>query len=131
LSSPARRQLQASRSDIGQRVIDYRWEFEKRGKRLEVAVDGPVVTNHADIGVAAALNGLGLVYHFDRDGVADHLTQGRLVQVLADWSISRPGLFLYYPNRQHRPALLGAFIDCLLDKDLEGDPRKPRIARSA
>ena len=97
----------------------YRWEFEKKGQKLEVAVDGPVVTNHADIGIAAALNGLGIAYHFERDGVAEHLAQGRLVQVLADWSISRPGLFLYYPNRQHRPALLGAFIDCLLDRDLE------------
>ncbi|MFN4119409.1 LysR family transcriptional regulator [Acidovorax sp.] len=97
----------------------YRWEFEKKGQKLEVAVNGPVVTNHADIGIAAALHGLGIAYHFERDGVAEHLAQGRLVQVLADWSISRPGLFLYYPNRQHRPALLGAFIDCLLDKDLE------------
>jgi DNA-binding transcriptional LysR family regulator len=94
----------------------YRWEFEKRGKRLEVAVDGPVVTNHADIGIAAALNGLGIAYHFEQDGVGELLAQGRLVQVLADWSISRPGMFLYYPSRKHRPALLGAFIDCLLDR---------------
>lgn len=94
----------------------YRWEFRKRGQRLEVAVDGPVVTNHADVGIAAALNGLGIAYHFEQDGVAELLAQGRLVQVLADWSITRPGLFLYYPNRQHRPALLGAFIDCLLDR---------------
>jgi DNA-binding transcriptional LysR family regulator len=94
----------------------YRWEFKKQGQQLEVAVDGPVVTNHADIGVAAALNGLGIAYHFERDGVGELLAQGRLVQVLADWSISRPGLFLYYPSRRHRPALLGAFIDCLLDR---------------
>jgi len=94
----------------------YRWEFKKRGQQLEVAVDGPIVTNHADIGVAAALDGLGIAYHFERDGVGELLAQGRLVQVLADWSISRPGLFLYYPSRRHRPALLGAFIDCLLDR---------------
>jgi len=94
----------------------YRWEFKKRGQQLEVAVDGPVVTNHADIGIAAALHGLGIAYHFERDGVGELLAEGRLVQVLADWSISRPGLFLYYPNRQHRPASLGAFIDCLLDR---------------
>ena len=94
----------------------YRWEFKKRGQRLEVAVDGPVVTNHADIGIGAALNGLGIAYHFESDGVAELLAQGRLVQILADWSISRPGLFLYYSNRQHRPAALGAFIDCLLDR---------------
>lgn len=95
---------------------EYRWEFKKRGQRVEVAVNGPVVTNHADIGVAAALNGVGIAYHFERDDVAELLAQGRLVQVLADWSISRPGLFLYYPSRRHRPALLGAFIDCLLDR---------------
>ncbi|MEL4889821.1 LysR family transcriptional regulator [Xanthomonas protegens] len=95
----------------------YRWEFKKRGQRHEVAVDGPIVTNHADIGIAAALNGLGIAYHFERDGVGELLAQGRLVQVLPDWTISRPGLFLYYPNRQHRPALLGAFIDCLLDRE--------------
>lgn len=94
----------------------YRWQFRKRGQQLEVAVDGPVITNHADIGIGAALNGLGIAYHFDSDGVAELLAQGRLVQILADWSMSRPGLFLYYPNRQHRPAALGAFIDCLLDR---------------
>mgnify|MGYP005812844735 CR=1 FL=1 len=94
----------------------YLWEFKKRCQRLEVAVDGPVVTNHADIGIGAALSGLGIAYHFERDGVAELLAQGRLVQILADWSISRPGLFLYYSNRQHRPAALGAFIDCLLDR---------------
>ncbi|QNB08512.1 LysR family transcriptional regulator [Herbaspirillum frisingense] len=97
----------------------YRWEFKKRGRQMEVAVNGPIVTNHADIGIAAALDGLGIAYHFERDGVAGLLEQGRLVQVLADWSISRPGLFLYYPNRRHRPALLGAFIDCLLDREPE------------
>lgn len=98
----------------------YRWEFEKRGKRQEIAVEGPVVTNHADIGVAAAVNGLGIAYHFEADQVGELLEQGRLVQVLADWSISRPGLFLYYSNRQHRPALLGSFIDCMLDRESSG-----------
>lgn len=95
----------------------YRWEFEKKGKRLEVAVQGPVVTNHSDIGVAAALQGLGIAYAFDRERVDEHLAQGRLVQVLPDWSFTRPGLFLYHPNRRHMPAALRAFIDCMLDKD--------------
>ncbi|MFJ3681305.1 hypothetical protein [Pseudomonas sp. NPDC090208] len=59
---------------------------------------------------------MGIAYHFERDGVAEPLAEGRLVQVSAQWSISRPGLFLYYSNRLHRPAALGAFIDCLLDR---------------
>ncbi|BEP55602.1 LysR family transcriptional regulator [Variovorax sp. V118] len=92
----------------------YRWEFEKKGKRIEVAVEGPLVTNHSDTGVAAALQGLGIVYAFDRERVDALLAQERLVEVLADWSIARPGLFLYHPSRRHFPAALRAFIDCML-----------------
>jgi DNA-binding transcriptional LysR family regulator len=98
----------------------YRWEFEKKGKRVEVAVEGPVVTNHSDIGIAAALQGLGIAYAFDRERVDEHLVRGHLVQVLADWSITRPGLFLYHSSRRHVPAALRAFINCMLDKDLPG-----------
>lgn len=104
----------------------YRWEFEKRGKRLELAVQGPLTTNHAPTGAAAALQGLGILNAFDQEGIEEALKAGRLVQVLADWSITRPGLFLYYPNRRHPQAALSAFIDCLLDKDLP--PTRPRRA---
>ena len=95
----------------------YRWEFEQAGKRVEVAVDGPLVTNHSDLGLAAALQGLGIAYVFDRNQMDEHLRQGRLVQVLADWSVTRPGLFLYYSNRRHPSPALAALIDCLLDRE--------------
>ncbi len=107
----------------------YRWEFEKKAKRMEMAVDGPLTTNHSDIGVAAALQGLGIAYVFDREHIDEHLNRGRLVQVLADWSITRPGLFLYHPSRRHVPAALRAFIDCMLDKDLPGDERRPQASK--
>ncbi|MFJ3462919.1 LysR family transcriptional regulator [Achromobacter spanius] len=96
----------------------YRWEFEKKGKRLEIAAEGPLVTNNAHIGIEAALQGLGIAYAFDREGVDEHLANGRLVQVLPDWSVTRPALFLYYSNRRHLQPALSAFIDCLLDRDL-------------
>ena len=107
----------------------YRWEFEKKGKRLEVDVEGPLVTNHSDIGVAAAVQGLGIAYAFDRERVDEDLAQGRLVQVLADWSITRPGLFLYYASRRHLPAALSALIDCLLDRDLLVTKKPKRAGR--
>jgi DNA-binding transcriptional LysR family regulator len=94
------------------------WEFERRGQRIEVLGEGHLVTNHSDVGVAAALQGMGIAYAFDRDRVDEALARGQLVQVLADWSIVRPGLFLYFANRRHQPAVLQAFIDCLLDRDL-------------
>jgi len=106
----------------------YRWEFEKKGKRLEVAAEGPLVTNQSHVGVAAALQGLGILYAFDRDQVDAALAQGQLVQVLADWSTTRPGLFLYYPNRRHPQAALSAFIDCLLDRDVLASKRGGKVA---
>ena len=96
----------------------YRWEFAKKGKRVEVAAQGPLVTNHSDIGVAAALQGLGIAYAFDRARVDESIDQGLLVPVLADWSVAKHGLFLYYSNRRHPSPALSAFIDCLLDRDL-------------
>lgn len=96
----------------------YQWAFEKKGRRIEVAAEGPLVTNHSDVGVAGALQGLGIAYAFDRELVDQLLAKGSLVQVLADWSITRPGLFLFFSNRRHQPAVLDAFIDCLLDRDL-------------
>jgi len=108
----------------------YRWEFEKKGKRLEVAAEGPMIANQADVGAAAALQGLGILYAFDHDRIDAALAEGRLVQVLADWSITKPGLFLYYSNRRYSQAALGAFIDCLLDRDLPVSKRGSKIAAS-
>jgi DNA-binding transcriptional LysR family regulator len=99
-----------------------RWEFEKKGKKIEIAVQGPLIANRQDVGVAAALQGLGILYAYDDDGVGEAIQQGRLERILTDWSPVRPGLYLYYSNRRHPSPVLRAFIDCLLDKD-ESSPR--------
>jgi hypothetical protein len=78
-----------------------RWEFEKKGKKVEIVVEGPLIANHQDVGVAAALQGLGILYAYDDDGVGPAIEQGRLERILADWSPVRPGLYLYYSNRHH------------------------------
>lgn len=107
----------------------YRWELQKAGKRLEVAVDGPIITNNSDIGVAAALQGMGILCAFDRERVDAHLASGELVSVLEKWTITQPGLYLYYPSRRHLPVALRAFIDCLLDNDLSEKSRRRRSAK--
>jgi DNA-binding transcriptional LysR family regulator len=73
-----------------------RWEFEKKGKRVEIVVEGPLIANHQGVAVAAALQGLGVLYAYDDDGVGQAIEQGRLKRILADWSPTRPGLYLYY-----------------------------------
>jgi DNA-binding transcriptional LysR family regulator len=95
----------------------YHWQFEKRGKKLEMAVEGPLISNHQDVVIEGALQGLGILYAYDDDRVGEAMASGQLRRVLADWSLTSPGLYLYYSQRRHPQPALRAFIDCLLDRD--------------
>jgi len=94
------------------------WEFKKKGKTVEFFGEGRVIANHQDIVVPAALQGLGVLYAYNDDEIAEALRDGRLKRVLADWSPTVPGLYLYYSSRRHMLPALRAFIDCLLDRDI-------------
>lgn len=54
--------------------------------------------------VAAALGGHGLAWLPD-DAVGEHLSSGRPVAVLEDWSQSYPGYHAYYATRNYSPAM--------------------------
>jgi DNA-binding transcriptional LysR family regulator len=88
----------------------YRWEFERGGEKLVVAVEGPLIVNEPEAATQALLDGTCLGYMFKRH-VADNVASGALVQVLADWTPAFPGLCLYYPSRRQTPPTLRAFID--------------------
>ncbi|WP_426440754.1 LysR family transcriptional regulator [Bradyrhizobium genosp. P] len=90
----------------------YRWEFEKAGEQLMVDVSGRLTLDDASLIREAALAGYGLAYMSAWD-VADDLRDGRLVQLLAEWTPPFPGVCLYYPGRRHVPAGLRAFIDLI------------------
>lgn len=96
------------------------WEFRKDGKTVEFFGEGCVISNHQDIIVPAALQGLGILYAYNDDEIAAALRDGRLRRVLAVWSPTVPGLYLYYSSRRHMLPALRAFIDCMLDRDLGG-----------
>lgn len=82
----------------------YAWEFERRGRAVNVRVDGQLTFNTSPHMVLAALDGLGIAF-LPEDEFAPHLAQGRLVRVLEDWCPPFPGYHLYYPSRrQHSPA---------------------------
>jgi DNA-binding transcriptional LysR family regulator len=89
------------------------WRLGRKGRMLEVQVDGPLIANEPGIAVAAAIDGAGpvqlpLVY------VAPELASGRLVTVLADWVQPRvDGFFHYYPSRRQVRPPLKALVDFL------------------
>jgi len=106
----------------------YHWQFQKRDKKLEMAVEGPLISNHQDLVIEGALQGLGILYAYDYGDVDAAVARGRLMPVLADWSLTSPGLFLYYSNRRHPQPALRAFIDCMLDRDGVAPKRRTRSA---
>ncbi|MCX7060118.1 MAG: LysR family transcriptional regulator [Gammaproteobacteria bacterium] len=96
----------------------YRWQMQSADEQLELAVSGPLIANHPDLMMAAALQGLGILYTFDDGDVEAAVAAGQLRRVLPGWSVTQPGLHLYYANRRHPRPALRAFIDCLLDRDV-------------
>jgi len=105
----------------------YRWGFEKKGKKFEMAVEGPLISNHQDVVIEGALQGLGILYAYDNDRVEEAIARGQLKRILVDWSLTSPGLYLYYSNRRHPQPALRAFIDCLLDRDEAASKRRARL----
>jgi len=94
----------------------YRWELQKKRKKIEMTVTGPLISNLQEVVLEGAMQGLGILYSYEDDRIYESIAAGRLKRVLADWSPTFPGLFLYYSNRHHPQPALRAFIDCLLDR---------------
>jgi DNA-binding transcriptional LysR family regulator len=77
----------------------YVWDFARRGKRVNVCVDGPLIFNTAQPQVDAAVAGLGITL-LPEDELASQLSDGSLVRVLEDWCPPFAGYHLYYPSRR-------------------------------
>jgi DNA-binding transcriptional LysR family regulator len=90
----------------------YVWEFERRGRALNVRVDGQVIFNTASHIVIAALDGLGVAF-LPEDEFAPHIEEGRLVRVLDDWCAPFSGYHLYYPSRRQPSPAFSLVVDAL------------------
>ena len=90
----------------------YAWEFERRGRELEVRVEGQVIINTSPHIVAAALDGLGIAFLPEKE-FSPHLEDGRLVRVLEDWCPPFAGFHLYYPSRRHPSPAFSLVLDAL------------------
>ncbi|WP_462147970.1 LysR substrate-binding domain-containing protein [Pseudoalteromonas gelatinilytica] len=77
----------------------YAWEFEKEGEELNVNVRGQLIFNTSHHIVEAALQGLGIAF-LPEEEFGEHIKNGNLIKVLADWCPAFPGYYLYYPSRR-------------------------------
>ncbi|MCR0981122.1 LysR family transcriptional regulator [Roseomonas populi] len=90
----------------------YAWELQKGKHELRVHVEGPLVFNHAPMLLRSALAGLGLACVFE-DQVAEHIAEGRLIRVLADWCPPFPGYHLYYPSRRQLTPAFALLVEAV------------------
>ena len=81
----------------------YVWDFEQRGKQVNVRVNGQLIFNTSSHIVDAALAGLGIAY-LPEEEFEPHLREGRLERVLEDWCPPFSGYYLYYPSRRQPSA---------------------------
>jgi DNA-binding transcriptional LysR family regulator len=86
------------------------WRFEKKGKRIEVAVEGSAIINDPYLGTRLAADGGGIFYMLD-SYAAPLIAEGRLVSLLEDWLPPPESYYLYYPTRRQNPAALQVLID--------------------
>ena len=90
----------------------YVWDFARRGKQVNVRVDGPLIFNTSPPQVDAALAGLGIVL-LPEDELAPHLSDGSLVRVLEDWCPPFAGYHLYYPSRRQPSPAFSLVVNAL------------------
>jgi DNA-binding transcriptional LysR family regulator len=88
----------------------YAWEFERNGREVKVHVEGQVTFNNLALRLKAAQAGCGLAY-LPEDQVRTHISEGRLVRVLADWCPKFSGYHLYYPSRQKGTPAFRVLVD--------------------
>jgi DNA-binding transcriptional LysR family regulator len=86
------------------------WFFEKRGKSLEVVVNGSLITSDGDLAVRAALDGIAIA-RVPAFAVEAAIAGKKLVPLLEEWAPRSVGFYLYYPSRRQMPAALQAFIE--------------------
>jgi DNA-binding transcriptional LysR family regulator len=101
---------------INQRMITsgglYVWDFQRRGRKVNVRVDGPLIFNTSPPQVDAALMGLGVTL-LPEDEVASQIESGRLTRVLEEWCPKFPGYHLYYPSRRQPAPAFALVVDAL------------------
>jgi DNA-binding transcriptional LysR family regulator len=88
----------------------YKWEFEVGGRPVEYEVHGGLTISDTLFSIDAALEGVGLAYTFAQ--LAEpYIRAKRLKRVLAKFSPTFPGFYLYYASRHDQPTKLKALIE--------------------
>lgn len=88
----------------------YRWQYQHKGRTLEIQPQGPLIANDADTLMHAIRAGVGIGCAFEAQVQAE-IDNGQLIPLLKPWWPSVSPFHLYYPSRIHVPRKLRVFIE--------------------
>ena len=103
---------------LGEEPGDAHWKLRGRGKTVTVAVRGRYAANHTGVRLDAVLQHIGIA-SLPRFTAREALADGRIVQVLPDWSFlpNYSGqLWILHPPTRHLPLKLRVLMDFLAER---------------
>lgn len=86
------------------------WRLQDGGRPIDLVVSGPLIVHDYSSMLDAALAGVALV-QIPEPIAREHVTAGRLDEVLSRYAPSMLGVFLYFPDRKQVSLKLRAFIE--------------------
>ncbi|EKO3517065.1 LysR family transcriptional regulator [Vibrio fluvialis] len=95
---------------------DHLWDFLKDDEFHTVSVSGRYAVNHSQMRLNGVKNGLGIGIFHDFV-VQDALVEGKVVQLLKDWTIKsnyHGAIAMQYAQTKYMPARLRVFIDYVM-----------------
>lgn len=95
---------------------DHLWDFLKDDEFHTVTVSGRYAVNHSQMRLNGVKNGLGIGIFHDFV-VQDALAEGKVVQLLKDWTIKsnyHGAIAMQYAQTKYMPARLRVFIDYVM-----------------
>ena len=95
------------------------WRLHRAGQVVDVRPQGNLVINNGDALLAASVADAGIIVH-PSFIAAEALREGRLVQVLPDWSIDSLAISGLYPSVRNLSPKVRGFVDFLARRF--GDP---------
>lgn len=90
------------------------WEYRDGERYRSIAMKGVLTVNNTEAYTRACLAGLGII-QVPAAGVREYLADGRLVEILKEYSAEPMPVSLLYPNRRNLSARVQVFMDWLTE----------------
>lgn len=94
--------------------------FVRDNKKVSVPVNGIAAVNETGLYIKMCLEGFGLA-QLAENVVSDHLEEGRLIEVLADWQPASVPVSLLYPHQRFLSPAVRAFADWITELVRDGN----------